>query len=59
MTLNPKVLEMFAKYSEYNKEIKRPVFYRSKTPKEVLEKVEEINEFYLENYGKIFMRILD
>ena len=51
MTLNPKALEMFAKYSEYNKEFKRPVFYRSKTPKEVLKYYSDITQcFYAGGY---------
>jgi hypothetical protein len=59
MTLNPEIMEMFAKYSKFDNEIKRPVFYRSETPEEVIKKVEEVNDFYLENYGKIFMHIKD
>ena len=58
MHLNPDVLEMFAKYSIQEKG-KPPYFKRSETPEKVIEKVEQVNEFYLKNYGKVFLKIVD
>ena len=58
MHLNPEVLEMFAKYSIQEKG-KPPYFKRSETPEEVIKKVESINKFYLENYGRVFLKIID
>lgn len=58
MTLNHEVLEMLAKYSIQEKG-KAPYFKRSKTPDEVIKKVESLNKFYMENYGKVFLRIED
>ena len=58
MHLNPDVLEMFAKYS-IQEHGKPPYFKRSKTPAEVIKKVEQVNDFYLENYGRVFLKIVD
>ena len=56
MTLAPDLIALLAQYTTATKH-GRVLIVTEEMPAEVIEKVKKLNEFYLENYGKEFIKI--
>ena len=58
MLLAPDTMEMLAKYTTHTPK-GTILVVKEDTPQEVIGTVENLNDFYLENYGKEFIKIGD